>query len=123
MKNLFDSSTLESPAAWNKLQCNLKSLTDKLQPYGENVDETEEPNLPTTSQEPDEEVCNFVNRVFDAVLCNCHAKTERERRLRIGTYKKGKSKPRPESLYVLLAQDKPLLQWHELLIHDQPLRK
>ncbi|KAH7022272.1 hypothetical protein EDB80DRAFT_4793 [Ilyonectria destructans] len=121
-RDLFDSSNLESLAAWNKLQRNLESLTDELQSYGDNVDETEEPNMPTTSQEPEEEVCNFVNRVFNAVLCRCHTKSERDLRLRIGTYKKGKSKPISESLCVLLAQDKSLL-WHELLIHDQPKPK
>lgn len=123
MRDLFDSSTLENLDAWNELQRKLKSLTDELLLYGYNVDETEEPKLPTISQQPDEEVCNFVNRVLDAVLCNRHAKSERELRLRIGTYKKGKSKPRPEFLCVLLAKDKPLLEWHELLIHDQLRRK
>ncbi|RMJ18506.1 hypothetical protein CDV36_001784 [Fusarium kuroshium] len=121
MEDLFDPSTLGNPAAWNRLQRNLKSFTDQLQSHGDNVDETEELGFSTT--EPDEEVCNFVNRVLDAVHCNCHAKSQREIRLRIGTYKKGKSKPRPESLSVLLAREKPLLRWHELHIHDQPQRK
>ncbi|RSL83722.1 hypothetical protein CEP51_004336 [Fusarium floridanum] len=121
MEDLFDPSTLGNPAAWNRLQRNLKSLTDQLQSHGDNVDETEELGFPTT--EPNEEACNFVNRALDAVHCNCHAKSQHEIRLRIGTYKKGKSKPKPESLSVLLAREKPLLQWHELLIHDQPQRK
>jgi hypothetical protein len=109
--------------SWDKLERNLERLVDELQLYGHNVDVREESKVHMMSQEPDEEVYAFVNRALDSALCRCDTNSDCELRLWIGSYKKGRIKPKPECLCLLVAQDESLRQWHELLIHDPPRRQ
>ncbi|KAK6443771.1 hypothetical protein FP744_10000019 [Trichoderma asperellum] len=121
-RDFFDTSTWKDLDSWDKLHGSLKSLTDELLLYGDNMDEVEESKFPKAPQEPIEEMHNFINRALDAVLCRSHNKSERELMLLVGTYKKRKSRPEPKCLCILVAQDKSFLKWHELLVHDQTRR-
>ncbi|KAI1085197.1 peptidase S8/S53 domain-containing protein [Whalleya microplaca] len=120
---LFHPAAWEDWQCWDKLRCRLEELTDDLQRHGNNVDETIEIKLFPILREPDDDVYALIGGVVGAIMpCKCHPGSEQALRVRMGTYKEGKPKPKPKSLCVLLAEDESLRQWHEIVIHGESRR-
>ncbi|KAH0526240.1 hypothetical protein TsFJ059_009590 [Trichoderma semiorbis] len=116
--------------AWGSLQDALERLSDELQQFGDDVPSIDRPQPPMTSLEPSGELVAFADRVFSSVhvTCNrCGGAPQREVRLRIGTYRRGKRRQDQEvnCLSILLAPDAAEHNWHEISVHDiqQPRRK
>jgi hypothetical protein len=90
-------------------------LTDRLQEHGDIVDDLEDTKLPKFWQPPGDDIYSFVDKVVGAALCSCGKHSGRNVRLRIGTYRRGLLRPKPESLCVLLGWN---TEWQELLVHN-----
>lgn len=68
---------------------------------------------------PDDDACQFVDKAFSAALCTCSHNTQQHIRLRLGTHKALKTKPKPTSLCVLISRggtQESLPRWHEVEI-------
>lgn len=109
--------------AWDYLQDALEKLSDELQRFRDDVPSIDRPQPPMTSLEPSGELVAFADRVFSSVhvACNkCGSAPQREVRLRIGTFGRGKRREDEgvNCLSILLAPDATTHNWHELSVHD-----
>lgn len=116
--------------AWDYLQDALEKLSDELQRFGDDVPSIDRPQPPTTSLDVSGEFVAFADRVFSSVhiTCNrCRSAPQREVRLRIGTFRRGRrlEDQGVNCLSILLAPDAAELRWHEVSIHNiqEPKRK
>lgn len=110
-----------SPQPWRKLQGALESITDKIQFYGDDVDDMGEGTLlDPANTGSDSEMWEFASKVFKAMTCHCHSEQAQQIRLRMGTYH-AVSIFAPKSLCILLEQldnGEEWGFWHELLIRE-----
>ncbi|KAL0931584.1 uncharacterized protein CTRU02_214319 [Colletotrichum truncatum] len=104
-------------SCWYNLQLTMERLTDEFERDNHMTDEIENLKISKDLQAPDEDSCQFLDKVFSAAQCTCHGSAERDLRLRLGTYRRRGKKPNLTSLCILLGRDietGPLMRWHEL---------
>ena len=112
-----------SSIAWDQLERRLGELSDELQRFGDDMPVvSERPHSLITSPYAAEELRLFAERIYTTLSCTkCETKSQREMRLKIGTYKKVEQYQGTTCLYTLLAQESSPHEWHEVLIHDTQL--